>query len=101
MRALTQAQRRYDRQLPAEANDGARIDAAPVAAPVAALAALRADLERKLDAQDISSAFNDRLIESDDDIQLLRAIAVGNDAAVLCIVRTALLHVALQRMQRG
>jgi len=101
MQALAQAQRRYDRQLPAEAHHEAH-DVAPVdAAPTAALAALHADLERKLDAQDISSAFNDRLIESDDDIQLLRAIAVGNDAAVLCIVRTALLHVALQRMQRG
>ncbi len=92
MQALAQAQRQYDRQLPADASFGA---------PDNVMDDLRADLGKQLDAQDISCAFTDRLIESDDDIRLLQAVAAGDDASVLAIVKAALLHVARQRALRG
>lgn len=90
MQGLAQAQRNYDRQIPFSV----------AAQDMDAMAALRADLERRNDAQDISIAFVDHLMDGDDDIKLLRALADGKDGTALTIVKTALRAIADKRALR-
>ncbi|HEY8024255.1 MAG TPA: hypothetical protein VIF60_06800 [Burkholderiaceae bacterium] len=90
MQGLAQAQRKYDRQIPFSV----------AAQDIDAMAALRADLACRNDAQDISIAFVDHLMNADDDIKLLRALADDRDSAALAIVKSALRAIADKRALR-
>lgn len=91
MQGLAQAQRQFDRQVPTEVAEAAQIDV---------MASLRVDLGNKNDAGDVSSAFFDHLVDGDADVKMLRALADGNDAAVLAIAKAALRAVAEKRALR-
>lgn len=101
MQGLATAQRHYDRRMPPDYHAAFDEDHDTPATPHSPLATLHADLARDPDAaQDISTAWIDKLFGADDSNLVVARLLAGEDAMALALIKHALETVALERSAR-